>query len=153
MPGIFITGTDTGVGKTFVTCALARGLRAEGVDVGVMKPIETGVTTAGPEDAIALRDAAGVDDALDLICPLQYAMPAAPQAAARAEGRVVGSAFRSCSSREPRSEPSITLCRASKSVSNVVSTSWASFFPMRQEDCPMRMRPTWAFCAKSSATD
>jgi dethiobiotin synthetase len=89
MPGIFITGTDTGVGKTFVTCALARGLRAEGVDVGVMKPIETGVTTAGPEDAIALRDAAGVDDALDLICPLQYAMPAAPQAAARAEGRVV----------------------------------------------------------------
>jgi dethiobiotin synthetase len=59
MPGIFITGTDTGVGKTFVTCALARGLRAEGVDVGVMKPIETGVTTAGPEDAIALQPRGG----------------------------------------------------------------------------------------------
>jgi len=87
MPDIFVTGTDTGVGKTYVTCALARGLRAEGVDVGVMKPVETGVTNAGPEDAIALRAAAGVDDALDLICPLQYAMPAAPQAAARAEGR------------------------------------------------------------------
>jgi len=89
MPGIFVTGTDTGVGKTFVTCALARGLRSEGVDVGVMKPAETGVTDAGPEDAIALREAAGVDDALELICPLQYAMPAAPEAAARAEGRAL----------------------------------------------------------------
>jgi dethiobiotin synthetase len=89
MAGIFVTGTDTGVGKTFVTCALARGLRAAGVDVGVMKPVETGVTSAGPEDAIALRAAAGVDDPLELICPLQYAMPAAPEAAARAEGCAV----------------------------------------------------------------
>jgi dethiobiotin synthetase len=87
MSGVFISGTDTGVGKTVVSCALARGLRAAGIDVGVMKPVETGVTAAGPEDAIALREAAGVSDALSLICPLQFAMPAAPQASARAEGR------------------------------------------------------------------
>ncbi|MEZ4282509.1 MAG: dethiobiotin synthase [Myxococcota bacterium] len=43
MRGLFVTGTDTGVGKTFVTTTLARALRAAGVDVGVMKPIETGV--------------------------------------------------------------------------------------------------------------
>lgn len=54
-----------------------------------MKPVETGVTAAGPEDAIALREAAGVDDDLSLICPLQYTMPAAPVAAARAEGRAL----------------------------------------------------------------
>lgn len=89
MPGLFISGTDTGVGKTYVSCALARGLRDQGVDVGVMKPVETGVTKAGPEDAIALREAAGVDDPLDLICPLQFEMPAAPEAAARAEGRAL----------------------------------------------------------------
>ena len=47
MPGIFVSGTDTGVGKTVVTCALARGLRLAGVDIGVMKPAETGVTSAG----------------------------------------------------------------------------------------------------------
>jgi dethiobiotin synthetase len=84
--GLFITGTDTGVGKTVVTCALARGLRAAGVDVGVMKPVETGVPASGPEDARALIRAANVKDELDLVCPIQYAMPAAPEAAAAAEG-------------------------------------------------------------------
>ena len=86
MAGLFITGTDTGVGKTYVTCALARGLRAAGFDVGVMKPVETGVSASGPEDARALIRAAGVADELDLVCPIQYAMPAAPQAAAAVEG-------------------------------------------------------------------
>jgi dethiobiotin synthetase len=87
--GFFVTGTDTGVGKTVVACALVRGLRALGIDTGVMKPIETGVTTAGPLDAIALRRAADVDDDLEAICPLQYFMPAAPNVAAAAEGRTV----------------------------------------------------------------
>jgi len=85
MPGLFITGTDTGVGKTVVSCALARGLRIAGVDVGVMKPVETGVPTSGPEDALALRSAAGVEDDLELVCPIQYAIPAAPEASAIAE--------------------------------------------------------------------
>jgi len=86
MAGLFITGTDTGVGKTVVSCALARGLRAAGVDVGVMKPVETGVPSSGPEDARALIRAADVSDDVDLVCPIQYAMPAAPEAAAAAEG-------------------------------------------------------------------
>ena len=89
MRGLFVTGTDTGVGKTFVTTALARALRTAGVDVGVMKPIETGVPAAGPEDARALRLAAGVDDPLERICPVQLSLPASPEAAARAEGRTV----------------------------------------------------------------
>jgi dethiobiotin synthetase len=89
MRGLFVTGTDTGVGKTYVTTTLARGLRAAGVDVGVMKPIETGVPAAGPEDARALRLAAGVDDPLEQICPVQLSLPASPEAAARAESRTV----------------------------------------------------------------
>lgn len=87
--GFFVTGTDTGVGKTLAACALVRGLRARGIDVGVMKPIETGVRDAGPLDAQALRDAAGVEDSLEEICPLQFALPAAPNVAAAAEGRGV----------------------------------------------------------------
>lgn len=89
MRGLFVTGTDTGVGKTFVTTALARGLRAAGIDVGVMKPIETGVPAAGPEDARALRIAAGVDDTLEQICPVRFSLPASPEAAARAENQPV----------------------------------------------------------------
>jgi len=87
--GVFITGTDTGVGKTVVSCALARGLRATGVDVGVMKPAETGVLAAGPLDALALVRAAQVEDELDLVCPIQFEMPAAPQASAIAANRAV----------------------------------------------------------------
>ncbi len=90
MAGLFVTGTDTGVGKTLVSCALSRGLRAAGVDVGVMKPAETGVPAAGPEDARALIAAAGVDDPIELVCPLRFALPAAPEASARAEGRHAG---------------------------------------------------------------
>jgi dethiobiotin synthetase len=87
--GLFVTGTDTGVGKTLVACALARGLHSRGVDVGVMKPVETGVGPSGPADARALRQAAGVDDALELLCPQAFALAAAPCVAAAAEGRQV----------------------------------------------------------------
>jgi dethiobiotin synthetase len=87
--GLFVTGTDTGVGKTLVACALVRALRARGLDVGVMKPVETGVGEGGPLDALALRRAAGVVDPLEEICPEQFALAAAPTVAARAERRAV----------------------------------------------------------------
>ena len=89
-PALFVTGTDTGVGKTVAACALVRGLRDQGLDVGVMKPIETGVDpAAGPLDAIALSAAAGQPDALDLVCPVRFALPAAPCVAAEDEGKKV----------------------------------------------------------------
>jgi dethiobiotin synthetase len=87
--GIFVTGTDTGVGKTLVSCALIASFRKSGLKVGVMKAIETGVGAGGPLDAIALRDAAGSTDPLVTICPQQFALPAAPNAAAEAENREV----------------------------------------------------------------
>jgi len=87
--GVFVTGTDTGVGKTLVACALLRALRARGIDAGAMKPIETGVGSAGPADAIALREAAGGRDPLPDVCPQPFALAAAPAVAARAEGRTV----------------------------------------------------------------
>lgn len=89
MQGLFVTGTDTGVGKTVVACALVRGLRARGLDIGAMKPVETGVDERGPLDAQALRAAAGDADPLDLVCPQRFALPAAPTVAAAAEGRAV----------------------------------------------------------------
>ena len=87
--GVFVTGTDTGVGKTVVSCALVRALLDAGVDTAAMKPIETGVDERGPLDAQALRTAAGDADSLDDVCPLRFAMPAAPNVAARAEGRTI----------------------------------------------------------------
>ena len=87
--GVFVTGTDTDVGKTVIACALARALRERGTDVGVMKPCETGVGEAGSLDALALIEAGGSKDPLDEVCPLRFAMPAAPNVAAYDEGRPV----------------------------------------------------------------
>jgi dethiobiotin synthetase len=82
---LFVTGTDTGVGKTFVTCALAGALRGRGLRVAVMKPVETGVVRE-PEDALALRAAAGDSAPLDDVCPHRLRAPLAPAVAARLEG-------------------------------------------------------------------
>jgi dethiobiotin synthetase len=84
MSGVLVTGTDTGVGKTFVACALAHALRARGRSVAVMKPVETGVTEL-PEDALALREAAADPAPLDEICPYRLRAPLAPSVAARLE--------------------------------------------------------------------
>jgi len=85
---LFVTGSDTGVGKTFVTCAFAHALRARGWRVAVCKPVETGVETS-PHDALALRAAAGDTAPLEDICPYRLRAPLAPSVAAAAEGVVI----------------------------------------------------------------
>ena len=85
MRGLFVTGTDTGVGKTFVACALAHALRSRGARVAVAKPVETGVE-GEPEDACRLRAAAADPAALAEICPYRLRAPLAPAVAARLEG-------------------------------------------------------------------
>lgn len=85
MNAVFVTGTDTGCGKTAVGCALARSVRASARRVRVLKPIETGCAPL-PADALALAEAAGDDAPLERLCPYRLALPAAPEVAARAEG-------------------------------------------------------------------
>jgi dethiobiotin synthetase len=89
--GIFITATDTGVGKTLVTSALVARLTQRGIDVGVMKPIETGVSqsTKAQSDGARLRRAAGSHDPIAEVCPYVFRLPVAPLSAARAEGTAV----------------------------------------------------------------
>ncbi|MCX5728036.1 MAG: dethiobiotin synthase [Nitrospirae bacterium] len=89
--GIFITATDTGVGKTLVTSALVMRLIQRGIDVGVMKPIETGVSRASKarSDGMRLRSAAGSYDPMAKVSPYVFRLPVAPLSAARAEGTTV----------------------------------------------------------------
>ena len=110
--GIFVTGTDTGVGKTIVACAVAAWARARGIDVGVMKPVATGgiARQVGggrrwvSEDALLLAGAVGSRDPLPLINPVCFREPLAPLAAAQRAGtaialRQICSAFRALSAR------------------------------------------------------
>ncbi len=89
--GVFITGTDTGVGKTLVTAALASCLTQRGLSVGVMKPIETGCRTDGASgsDAARLYAAAGITEPVEAISPYRFADPLAPLDAARRAGRTI----------------------------------------------------------------
>lgn len=91
--GLLITGTDTGVGKTFVTAGVVRLFRARGIDCGVMKPAETGhdarVAGAWPADARTLAMAAGVLDPLEVVCPYVFEPPVAPIVAARRSRRPI----------------------------------------------------------------
>lgn len=89
--GLFITGTDTGVGKTYVVAIIARALRRAGRRVGVYKPAASGCRVDGADlisdDALALWEAAGRPGSLDEVCPQRFLAPLAPHLAARAEGR------------------------------------------------------------------
>lgn len=85
MKGYFVTGTDTGVGKTFVTAAIARRVRRSGRKVFAFKPIETGCAGAGADQDV-LFDAAGGWQTGVLRGVYQLKLPVAPRVAAEAEG-------------------------------------------------------------------
>ncbi len=92
MNNIFITGTDTGVGKTVVAAGIARLLFDRGESVGVMKPVETG-RDGSPDvlrgDAALLAAAAGADDDRRTIAPYVYKEPLPPIVAGRRGGRPI----------------------------------------------------------------
>jgi dethiobiotin synthetase len=114
--GIFITGTDTGVGKTLVACGIARLLKSWGVSVGVMKPIATGNREDAKQLLAAIsphppfghllpqgekevpsplrgrgRSEALGEGELDIVNPQYFKAPLAPSVAAKLEGREVDS--------------------------------------------------------------
>jgi dethiobiotin synthetase len=94
MKGWFITGTDTGVGKTFVTVGLLRYLNAHGVMAAGMKPLASGCerTPDGRlrnEDALLIRDASALELPYELVNPFPFEPPVAPHIAAARAGVVI----------------------------------------------------------------
>ena len=77
--GIFIVGTDTGVGKTIVSAGIAGALYRRGIDVGIMKPVSAGLR----EDARFLMRAIDSRDSIDLVNPVHLRLPLAPYVAAK----------------------------------------------------------------------
>ena len=82
---IFVTGSDTGVGKTIVTAAIASNYCRAGRKVGVMKPIQTGTIVSGPTDVEFVQEL--IDDGtLYSSCPYSYPDPVAPLVASMLAG-------------------------------------------------------------------
>ncbi|MDD5084931.1 MAG: dethiobiotin synthase [Candidatus Omnitrophica bacterium] len=87
--GVFIVGTDTGVGKTVFAAGLAMALREKNIRVGAMKPVATGCFSQGGKlyssDAIYLFEAAQ-NEFPSLTCPVKFRNPLAPSVASEIEG-------------------------------------------------------------------
>ncbi len=83
---IFVTGTDTGVGKTIVTAAIAWNLKQAGRSVAVMKPVQTGTIVSGPTDLEFVQEVLGSDHRIDVSCPYSFPDPVAPLVASMLSG-------------------------------------------------------------------
>jgi len=89
---LFITGTDTSVGKTFVSARLLEFLRTKGIQAGYQKWVATGVEAEMPEDLALCLDAAGISSTPELVAqqvPYCFKFPASPHLAAKMEDRTV----------------------------------------------------------------
>jgi dethiobiotin synthetase len=91
--GYFITGTDTGVGKTVVTAGLAGVFRHHGIDAVAIKPVQTGATVRNgelvPEDAFFYRLAAGLPQPLDQLNLYRFVPALSPHLAAKLSGEKI----------------------------------------------------------------
>src|SRR5438034_11059069 len=91
--GLFVVGTDTAVGKTFVAVRIAAALARTGMRVGVYKPAASGCRRVGrtllSDDAVALWEAAGRPGELKAVCPQRFAAPLAPHLAAKEERKEI----------------------------------------------------------------
>src|SRR5262245_48601234 len=93
--GLFVVGTDTAVGKTFVAARIVAALARAGVKVGVYKPAASGCRRVGKalvsDDAVALWEAAGRRGELKAVCPQRFAAPLALHLAAKEERKEIDS--------------------------------------------------------------
>jgi dethiobiotin synthetase len=91
MSALFVTGTGTDIGKTYVSCALIRALKARGADVDAFKPVVSGFDPkdAAGSDPARLAAALGDPGAVFRIAPRRYRAPLSPNIAARLEGETL----------------------------------------------------------------
>ena len=93
MQGVFITGTSTDVGKTFIAVEIARQLTRKNIKVIPRKPIESGCLKQGeeliPQDATALKEAANYQGSLAEVCPYRFEPPISPVRAAHLANKIL----------------------------------------------------------------
>jgi dethiobiotin synthetase len=91
--GVFVTGTDTGVGKTWIAAGITAVLRRWGLPAGYFKPVQSGCPEENgrliPTDALFARELADLAEPLEILTPICLRLPLAPGVAAAREGVVV----------------------------------------------------------------
>lgn len=93
MKGLFITGTDTNVGKTYISCLIAAELKSRNINVVPRKPIESGCIRQEaeliPQDATALKNSAQYTGSLQQVCPYRFEQAISPQRAALINDKMI----------------------------------------------------------------
>ncbi|MBB6450081.1 dethiobiotin synthetase [Geomicrobium halophilum] len=90
MNGIFVTGTDTGVGKTIISCGLAAVFKEKKMDTGVFKPFLSGISRYDPEsDTYLMKQMSQTPLSIEDITPFEFKEPLAPYVAGKLEGKEV----------------------------------------------------------------
>ncbi len=113
--GLFITGTDTGVGKSEVTAALAAALVAAGITVYPRKPAESGCLKSEqgeallPQDGYQLQQASGAHESLEIITPYRFEPALSPERAAQLTGTILTLQQLTTACKSPERDNSITL--------------------------------------------
>ncbi|ABR54790.1 dethiobiotin synthase [Methanococcus vannielii SB] len=82
---IFVTGTDTGIGKTYVSAILGKILKEKGINVGYMKPVESG----GIEDTAYVRSELGLNNSFEELNPVNLKKPLSPNISAKIEEKEI----------------------------------------------------------------
>ena len=91
MNGFFVTGTDTDVGKTIISSGLAAVLKEKKIDVGVFKPLLSGIARENPaSDTSLLKQLSQTSLSYEEITPFEFKEPLAPYVAGKLEGKNVG---------------------------------------------------------------
>ena len=110
MPGIFVTGTGTGVGKTVVAAVIARGLARAGRRVAVFKPAVTGLDEAGEADDQLLCRAAGSTQSIEEVAPYRFGPPVSPHLGAALAGATIDPGLLVRRAREAAAGADLLVC-------------------------------------------
>lgn len=140
---LFVAGTDTDVGKTYVSCLLLRQLSSELFRVGAYKPVASGVSSIEGSDGHRLMHAIGQTDTIDQVSPQRFAAPLAPPVAARLEGRVVDHPSILSGFHKWRSRTDFLLVEGAGGLMSPLSERWTNADLIQAMDIPILLVSNW----------
>jgi dethiobiotin synthetase len=140
---LFVAGTDTDVGKTYVSCMLLKQLASEQVRLGAYKPVASGFPTIEGSDGQRLMQAIGQSDAIDQVSPQRFVAPLAPPVAAKMEGRVVDEQAILSGYQDWRSRTDLLLVEGAGGLMSPVSDRWTNADLIQALDVPILLVSSW----------
>ncbi len=140
---LFLTGTDTDVGKTYVGCLLLSHLRSQGIRVRAYKPVASGFAEMEGSDGARLWRAAGCEGEFDSVSPQRFAPAFAPAVAAAMEGRTIDEARIESGWREQANQCDFLLVEGAGGLFSPISNRYTNADLIRTFNSPAMLVAGW----------